>query len=276
MDDKPQDTPNSNEPEVSTPPSSGASVDTPVVAPVPSDVTKESTEGPKTVANDEPLLEAHTKTSQVHKKKILLSVIIIAMVLAGVVGAIFLLKPDKKQNQLVAPTQSAATDETEKKPEVPSDCLVQEDYSVLDSYSDEGDYGLGDDKVAYSDTVFFEPDSVEYTYETIMPEFFQGYTAFNERAKDKSFYIHLSGSVFGETDTAAGVKLANERAEKVKQGLVKAGIDTKKVKIGEPQKYDEGQQQDFNPEIFRNIDLRIIPTCSTDPKATNSDLGIRD
>ncbi len=110
----------------------------------------------------------------------------------------------------------------------------------------------------YTDNAFFNADAVTYQFPSTTTAQYAKYAAFH-KSITKPYTIILKGSVYKDYQTQAGVQLAQQRAEKVKQELINVGIPAGNILIAAPQEYPYGQSTD--PSVFRNVDIRIESNC---------------
>ena len=71
----------------------------------------------------------------------------------------------------------------------------------------------------------------------------------------KEFSIELIGQTYENSKTSAGTKLAMERADKVKQGLVSQGFPENKIIISEPKIASHDNSDDTTD---RNVTIYLV------------------
>ena len=109
-----------------------------------------------------------------------------------------------------------------------SKCLTSADFRKAGyDYMKDGYFTLSDGKYNFKN-VFFNADSTQYTYEGIAVDELAKLGALYKSNSQKEFSIELVGQTYENSKTSAGTKLAMERADKVKQGLVSQGFPENK------------------------------------------------
>lgn len=110
------------------------------------------------------------------------------------------------------------------------------------------------------DTFFFNPDSTEYDFGDVTNDRIQKVADWYKNNSTKKFTINLKGKVYESSTTQQGLKLSNQRAEKIKSDLVSRGVSADVIVIDEPQKssatYGDGSE--------RNVDLSILSPATCD------------
>lgn len=139
---------------------------------------------------------------------------------------------------------------------LPANCLTSKDlanagYAELDLYHD-GESGL-----VSIEHMFFLPDSTEYKYTIIADKYLQQVADIYLQNKNKSFTLTISGKVHESTTSEVGRKLANDRANKVKNDLVAKGVPADIINIGEPTNATSGSSDSTSD---RNVSIYIKPS----------------
>ena len=103
--------------------------------------------------------------------------------------------------------------------------------------------------------VFFNADSTQYTYEEIAVDELAKLGSLYKSNSQKEFSIELVGQTYESSKTSAGTKLAMERADKVKQGLVSQGFPENKIIISEPKIANHDSSDDT---ADRNVTIYLV------------------
>ncbi len=188
----------------------------------------------------------------------------ISILVLVVVAGFFVL--NKTQNNSKKDAVSANSSKTTSTPSASTNkyanCLSKTDLTAL-----QGDtYTLKDiDGVyhVYGSSVFFKPDSTNYEYADQVVEEFANYKKAFAGLTNKDWNIELQGQikdVNGTGNSADNKKLANERAAKVRDEFVRAGVPTSRIKILEPEIYDVQQIKPGDSD--RNVSIDIQSRCS--------------
>ena len=194
----------------------------------------------------------------------------VALIVVGVLATIGIVVTIVLMSNKTAPSNNTNTSrkeavkpKDEKKSEDKKQNLAKSDSKCLTSadfrkagydYMKDGSFTLSDGKYNFKN-VFFNADSTQYTYEGI---------AVDELAKLGSLYksnskkeppTELVGQTYESSKTSAGTKLAMERADKVKQGLVSQGFPENKIIISEPKIANHDSNDDT---ADRNVTIYLV------------------
>ena len=188
---------------------------------------------------------------------------IVILVMAVVAGFFVLNKSQGKTKTNAGSTNSSKTTNTPStSTNKYANCLSKADLTAL-----QGDaYTLKDiDGVyhVYGSSVFFKPDSTNYEYADQVVEEFVNYKKAFAGLTNKDWNIELQGQikdVNGTGNSADNKKLANERAAKVRDEFVRAGVPNSRIKILEPEIYDVQQIKPGDSD--RNVSIDIQSRCS--------------
>lgn len=136
-----------------------------------------------------------------------------------------------------------------------SKCLTSADFRKAGyDYMKDGYFTLSDGKYNFKN-VFFNADSTQYTYEEIAVDELAKLGSLYKSNSQKEFSIELVGQTYESSKTSAGTKLAMERADKVKQGLVSQGFPESKIIISEPKIANHDNNDDT---ADRNVTIYIV------------------
>lgn len=136
-----------------------------------------------------------------------------------------------------------------------SKCLTSADFRKAGyGHMKDGSFTLSDGKYNFKN-VFFNADSTQYTYEEIAVDELAKLGSLYKSNSQKEFSIELIGQTYESSKTSAGTKLAMERADKVKQGLVSQGFPENKIIISEP-KIASHDNSDNTAD--RNVTIYIV------------------
>ena len=142
-----------------------------------------------------------------------------------------------------------------------SKCLTSADFRKAGyDYMKDGYFTLSDGKYNFKN-VFFNADSTQYTYEGIAVDELAKLGSLYKSNSQKEFSIELVGQTYESSKTSAGTKLAMERADKVKQGLVSQGFPENKIIISEP-KIASHDNSDNTADRNVTIYLVVPQECS--------------
>lgn len=136
-----------------------------------------------------------------------------------------------------------------------SKCLTSADFRKAGyDYMKDGYFTLNNGKYNFKN-VFFNADSSQYTYEGVTIDKLGKLGSLYKSNSQKEFSIELVGQTYESSKTSAGSKLAFERADKVKQGLVSQGIPENKIIISDP-KIANHDNSDNTAD--RNVTIYIV------------------
>ena len=152
-------------------------------------------------------------------------------------------------------------------------CLVQEDYKWMNynkqPSSVKYDSTLGANTFNYTATMFFEANT---TKEKSFSSVYDDWAEFATKNASKQWEFILKGQINQQgqnsVDRAPEVKLANDRAEKVKSELLSRNVPSSRITIVNPTdtspKYLKGTSNELRDgSIFQSVILTIDPTCSS-------------
>ncbi len=113
-----------------------------------------------------------------------------------------------------------------------------------------------------SASMFFKADS---TKEDSFTTIYDDWAEFATKNPTKQWSFTLKGATYdaGADSTAipVSVKLAKDRAEKVKTELIKRGVPESRIKVGNAFNNATEYQKGFGGEIFRKVEIAIINPC---------------
>lgn len=136
-----------------------------------------------------------------------------------------------------------------------SKCLTSADFRKAGyDYMKDGSFTLSNGKYNFKN-VFFNADSTQYTYEGIVVDELAKLGSLYKSNSQKEFSIELVGQTYESSKTSAGTKLAMERADKVKQGLVSQGFPESKIIISEPKIANHDNSDDT---ADRNVTIYLV------------------
>ena len=136
-----------------------------------------------------------------------------------------------------------------------SKCLTSADFRKAGyGYMKDGSFTLNNGKYNFKN-VFFNADSTQYTYEGIAVDELAKLGSLYKSNSQKEFSIELVGQTYESSKTSAGTKLAMERADKVKQGLVSQGFPENKIIISEPKIANHDSSDDT---ADRNVTIYLV------------------
>ncbi len=136
-----------------------------------------------------------------------------------------------------------------------SKCLTSADFRKAGySHMKEGLFVLNDGKYNL-ENIFFNADSSQYTYEGVTIDKLGKLGSLYKSNSQKEFSIELVGQTYESSKTSAGSKLAFERADKVKQGLVSQGIPENKIIISDPKIANHDGSDDT---ADRNVTIYLV------------------
>lgn len=194
---------------------------------------------------------------------ILIIIISVLVVVGGGVAAYFLLKPESKASKTNTTTTVVEDDDTETVATNKFDkCLNKSELKALQG---DGEYTLKDidGKYYVYESFFFLPNSTEYKYPDIDNETFTRYATEFPKIASKEWKIYVRGQikdVDGSGNTAANKKLANDRANRVKNDIIaKTGIPSSRFTLEEPEIFTGDTGPD---DSNRNVTLNIETQCS--------------
>ena len=186
------------------------------------------------------------------------------LVIIGIVMAIVLVSnktaPSKDANisrkEATKPkSEKKIENEKQDSTESNSKCLTSADFRKAGySHMKEGLFVLNDGKYNL-ENIFFNADSSQYTYEGVTIDKLGKLGSLYKSNSQKEFSIELVGQTYESSKTSAGTKLAMERADKVKQGLVSQGFPENKIIISDP-KIANHDNSDNTAD--RNVTIYIV------------------
>lgn len=141
-------------------------------------------------------------------------------------------------------------------PRDPSRCVVFNDIGkdTLDSmglWDNEEEFNSLESDHIYTDTIFFNPDSVSYQYPDITGESMDKIARFSKKTQNKDFIIKIKGSTFGEQPSDGATALASQRSVMVKNELISRGVPADKIVVQEP-------ETSIYEETARNAYINIL------------------
>lgn len=159
-------------------------------------------------------------------------------------------------------TPSATTQQTTQASQT-SACLSNDDYKwmsydkSLPSVTYDTTYNPSAYTNNYTADMYFKANT---TTEDSFTSIYDDWADFASHNADKQWKFHLEGSIYG-TDPA-GQALANQRAEKVKNELIKRGVSADRIVIEAPHDYSTESQEARSAQIYRRVQIVIDPTCT--------------
>ena len=136
-----------------------------------------------------------------------------------------------------------------------SKCLTSADFRKAGyDYMKDGSFTLNNGKYNFKN-VFFNADSTQYTYEGVAVDELAKLGSLYKSNIQKEFSIELVGQTYESSKTSVGTKLAMERADKVKQGLVSQGFPENKIIISEPKVANHDSSDDT---ADRNVTIYLV------------------
>ncbi len=150
-----------------------------------------------------------------------------------------------------------SNDKNEKKElaKVNSKCLTSADFRKAGyGYMEDGHFILAKGKFSLNG-IFFNPDATQYTYENAVGSEFAKLGELYKSNSHKEFSIDLVGQTHEASSTSEGSKLALERANKVKQDLIKQGIPGDKIIVSDPTVSNYGSNDNT---ADRNVRIYIV------------------
>jgi hypothetical protein len=112
----------------------------------------------------------------------------------------------------------------------------------------------------YYDELFFEADSTAVSYGPALDELATSVANFYKATSNKKYQFQIIGSVNEATSTSAGKTLALQRAEKIKDTFIAAGVPESKIVIASP----KNETSAANPEIYRRVNINIQTAAECD------------
>ncbi|NCU30970.1 hypothetical protein EOL73_02940 [Candidatus Saccharibacteria bacterium] len=141
-----------------------------------------------------------------------------------------------------------------------SSCFAPNDYDEAFGYSNEFTFS---EQTPYTTNVHFIADSLEYSA-SYMEGTIKSFADISTTNPGKDYTVHLYGSV--ATTNSSDLSFANQRAEKVKTGLVANGMSASKIIIDSPENITNMGSNDSADstlkEISRSVVMKFIPACS--------------
>lgn len=139
-----------------------------------------------------------------------------------------------------------------------STCITPADWAKMNNVNPSDGLKTIRNPLLYA-SVFFKPDSLEYSYPDVMEDEYKRQAAFinSPVATGKEYTVHLTGSVYKDFTTDPGKSLAMQRTEKVRAELIKHGVAASKVVADLPNRHEYGQDDRF-AEIYRRVDVDIV------------------
>lgn len=139
-----------------------------------------------------------------------------------------------------------------------SKCLALADYKGLSNVNDGIDYI---NKLPYQKAFYFKANSTTYdepaaTVDADVAEL----AAFASKNKAKTFMFLITGSVNASSKDQVGVKLASDRATKIKDALAAKGVPATNLKIVD-QKNNDLSLSNIYASSNRNVQVFIDATC---------------
>lgn len=125
---------------------------------------------------------------------------------------------------------------------VPSDAVHFTSVAIIDVY-----------EFFYADSFFFTADSTSYQYADQAQTKIAKFADFYEKNSGKAFTYVLRGSVNEETQSDAGKALAQQRADLIKNELMKLGVPSNRIEIGEPRSV----ANQYIVAASRNVDITV-------------------
>ncbi len=192
---------------------------------------------------------------------LLLVIVLAAVALSGYVGV-----QNKAKQEQVQSTKT--TDSKTKKPGAPANdnsgislrdpsrCVVFNDIGkdTLDSmglWDNEEEFSSLESDHIYTDTIFFNPNSVSYESPESTEESITKIVRFSKKTQNKDFIIKIKGSTFGEQPSDEATALANQRSVMVKNELISRGVPADKIVVQEP-------EMSIYEETARNAYINIL------------------
>lgn len=141
---------------------------------------------------------------------------------------------------------SASVDNTSK-------CLVPSDAKSTFGY----DIPVLTERIVTQEDIFFQPNSLEYQYPSVVAKDLNTLAAFYKQNSSKDFVLESSGSVSIQQYTQAGADFATQRATKVSNELESLGVAKDHLKVGQPVK-GTPTGEDWQ----RRVGIKILSTCN--------------
>jgi len=178
------------------------------------------------------------------------------------VGASSSSAPEADNNEVTAPTtlaqQSLAT------------CLEQADYAQLNydgepsSVKYDNYFSVEKNTFNYTDNTFFLPDSLDYeSNPSIVQDTLDRFASFTTKHPTMPFKFRIEGSLYSpnQTNLKASKEFADKRPQKIKAGLISAGVPADRIVVDEPHDYTNDPQNYINKAIYRKVQILVDPTC---------------
>lgn len=209
-----------------------------------------------------PALTASTSQPQKSHLGLIIGIIIGIFVLIALAGVVYgvVNSANNKAKQLAAEQQETKNDQISngKNSTTPKTGCVNandlRDYFDLNVTTSD----LEDTTYLNGMTIFFEADSSSvYSFPEQVPKDYDEFANFYTIYGAKTFNYHLRASTYESTTSNTGQKIAEERANKVKNELISRGVPADRIIIEEP------TVSTYDPEAMRNValDLRNSNAC---------------
>lgn len=190
-----------------------------------------------------------TNNQSPKKKTSLIIAIVIAVIIliGGAVAAYFMIvNNDQKSNAGVKKQESS---------KISSACLTYDEANEIAKYSSKSDFKPS--ALIASETYFFNADSATLRDDNsdIHTESLDKLAAWIKKYENKSFKVTIAGQVNSKSVGETATKLANDRARTIYDQLVKRGVKSDKLEIGQPISADGAGSDD--QEAYRNVSASI-------------------
>lgn len=161
-------------------------------------------------------------------------------------------------------TDQAAAIPSATQPANAKQCFAPSDYDAALGWDNTVSFTT---KSPYTANIHFLPDSLNYI-DSQQQSYLDTMASIVKNNPGKDYGITLYGSV--ATTAASDANFANQRAEKIKNALVAAGVDTKNITINPAQNVSGmgGAADEVALQTARVVVIQFAPTCTIDDEQT--------
>jgi outer membrane protein OmpA-like peptidoglycan-associated protein len=109
--------------------------------------------------------------------------------------------------------------------------------------------------------LFFKADSTEFLSDSLAAKTLDQTSKFYASTSSKNYTFDIQGTAHEGASTSSGVKIANDRASKIKDELTKRGVPAERVNIIEPKSSDNSNDSSGSSDRSITIFIKLPADC---------------
>jgi len=110
-------------------------------------------------------------------------------------------------------------------------------------------------------SLFFKADSTEFLSDSLAAKTLDQTSKFYASTSSKNYTFDIQGTAHEGASTSSGVKIANDRASKIKDELTKRGVPAERVNIIEPKSSDNSNDSSGSSDRSITIFIKLPADC---------------